>query len=89
MQQVKEPGGMNSFLEGNVQYSANAVEEIEDGGGAGWQYGLHDEFAVVIEHSGRDGVAVNVKTDVFEAIHGSIPFSARRFLRTEKQTCFS
>ena len=90
LQQIVEPRGMNSFLEGDMQSSANAVEEVEDRRRAGWHYRLHDQLALTVKHSGRDGVPVNVESDVTEVIHDGESFLVLRFcVRTEKQTCFS
>jgi hypothetical protein len=70
---------MNAFLKGHMQRSLNAVEEIEDSCRAGGDYGLHHQPAVVIQHSGRDSILVNVETDISEANHLSTSFSVRRF----------
>ncbi len=80
---------MNSFFEGDMKRSANSVEEIEECRRAGWQYGLHDELPLTVKHGGRDGVAVNVESDVSQVIHGESFLVLRFCMRTEKQTCFS
>src|SRR5437868_4786511 len=66
---------MNAFLEGDVQRSLNAMQEIQDRCRTCCEYRLHEELTGAIKHSCRDRILVNVESDVSEAIHLGTPFS--------------
>src|SRR5207253_8395047 len=66
---------MNAFLEGDVQRSVDAMQEIQDRCRTCCEYRLHEELTGAIKHSCRDRILVNVESDVSEAIHLGTPFS--------------
>jgi len=70
---------MNAFLEGDVQRSLNAMQEIQDRYRACCEDRLHEQLTGAIQHSCGHRILVNVESDVSEAIHLSTPFSVRRF----------
>src|SRR5260370_41465101 len=61
LEQIVEPGRPGAFFEGHGQSSTQSRQELQNGGGFGFQDGFHDYLALSIHHRYRDGCLMNVE----------------------------
>ena len=69
LDQVVQPGGRGSFLEGDVQLSAQPAEKLQNQGGVGLDHAFHDDLAGRIQDRDRDAFLVHIQADILRAIH--------------------
>ena len=68
-QQIVQPGRVCAFFEGDMQRPTRSPQKIQNGAAAGGNHRLHHQLAVSVQHGHRDGVAVDIQTDILDAIH--------------------
>jgi hypothetical protein len=73
LQDIVEPSGVSACLGCHFDPAAEALEEVEDSGGAGLDDRLHHELASGVEDGDADTCLVNVESDIVVARKGS-PF---------------
>src|SRR3982074_2738033 len=67
---VIEPGRIRSFFEGDMQHSAQSLQQIQHPSRFRRYYRLHHQFAFNIEHGHADRALVDIQTNVLHTLHG-------------------
>src|ERR1700680_2896601 len=74
VEQIVQPGGPGSFLEGHRQSSAQARKELKNGRRFGLEDGFHDQLTGGIPHRDHDGCLMNVEPNILFTVHKGAPF---------------
>ena len=69
-QQVVQPGRVRAFFEGDMQRPAQSMQKIQNGAGLRGDHRLHHQLALGVQHRHRNRVAVDIQTNILDAIHG-------------------
>src|SRR2546428_12402977 len=83
LEQIVEPGRPGAFFEGHRQSSTQSRQELQNGGGFGFQHGLHDYLASAIHHRDRDGCLMHVEPNILFTVHEGAPFRRWWCLRSQ------
>jgi len=69
LQQVIQPGGPGSFLEGHLDLSALPIDKAQDRVRFGFDDAFHHDLAGSIPDRDRDAFLMHVHADIFIASH--------------------
>ena len=72
LEQVVQPGGTGSFFKGDVQVSAQPLDELQNGCRFRFDDGFHQQLAGGIQDRDRDRCLVNVQANILVSIHGAL-----------------